>query len=109
MLGDEAVAFSPPVLWGVVFIFAGFLLWKVGIFPVPSTAAPGAMQLVLYCQDSMHCSSRARYGSEESHKRHPWSYLKNKESLYKARLLTLLAFLRRAVNASRGTTDGRVA
>lgn len=41
------------------------------------------MQLVLKCQDSTHCSSGARYGSEESHKRHPWNYLKNKESLSK--------------------------
>lgn len=56
MLRGEAVSFTCPVLLGVVGFFAGFL-WKGRVFPLPSTAVPGAMQLVLYCQDSMHCSS----------------------------------------------------
>lgn len=63
------------------FFCAGFLLLKGRILPVPGTAVPEAAQWVLYCQHSVCCSSWARYGREKSHKRHPVSYLENKESL----------------------------
>lgn len=60
MVEDEAFAFLHPlpVLFCCgLFFFNGFLLWKGRLLLLSGTAVLKATQLVLYCQDSMCCSS----------------------------------------------------